>query len=345
MKNLNEKKSYQFIYRYSIMNMNLPIQLGDCRFLSGDYIHYKWDCNKTLIFSLKGHVYMNLSFSEYKSIVDFAPNLIWRSGTDAKCNYFNETWLKFTGKKLEEEVGDGWADGVHADDLEVCVKTYLNAFAKQEPFEMEYRLKRHDGEWRWINDRGVPFYDEEKKFAGFIGSCIDVTENIEGKEYADMAKHDQLTGLNSRNYLEYLLDSEFQKAKQEQTNFVLMVMDIDRFKYFNDHYGHGFGDKVLIHVAQKILENIRKTDICGRYGGDEFLVILPKTEIDEAKRIAKRILEAIAQISIGATSVEISLSIGIVSKCHEIGVGEIIEKADKAMYCAKQSGGNRFNVY
>lgn len=288
---------------------------------------------------------MDLSFSEYKAIVDYTPNMLWRSGLDAKCNYFNETWLKFTGRKLEEEVGDGWAQGVHADDMEFCVKTYLNAFAKRESFEMEYRLKRHDDQWRWLNDRGTPFYDEKGHFAGFIGSCIDVTENIEGKEYAEMAKHDQLTGLNSRNYLEYLLDNEFQKTKQEQTNFMLMMMDVDRFKYFNDHYGHGFGDKVLIHVAQKISENIRKTDICGRYEGDEFLVILPKTVIDEAKRIAGRILEVVSQLSVGDTTVDIGLSIGIVSQFNERKVSEIIEKADKAMYRAKQSGGNQFNVY
>lgn len=94
----------------------------------------------------------------YQIIVESAPNLIWKSGTNAKCDYFNKTWVEFTGKTLEEEIGDGWVEGVHEDDLQHCVKTYLDSFEKRRPFEMDYRLRRHDGEYRWLNDRGVPFY-------------------------------------------------------------------------------------------------------------------------------------------------------------------------------------------
>ena len=142
--------------------------------------------------------------------------MIWRSGTDAKCNYFNETWLKFTGKTIEDEVGIGWTKGVHPEDFDACMKTYLENFAKREAFEMEYRLARFDGQPRWINDRGVPFYDENGVFAGYIGSCIDVTENIEGRKLTEMAHIDTLTGLYNRNYLEYRLDYEFQKVRKEQ---------------------------------------------------------------------------------------------------------------------------------
>ena len=288
---------------------------------------------------------MNLSFSEYKAIVEFSPNMIWRAGTDSKCNYFNETWLRFTGRKLEEEAGDGWVKGIHPEDMQGCLKTYLDSFDKQEAFEMEYRLARFDGQWRWINDRGVPFYDEHGNFAGYIGSCMDVTEKIEGEKLTEMAQKDRLTGLYNRNYLEYLLGYEFHKARQEQTDFIIMMMDIDKFKFFNDHFGHGFGDRVLKQVAQMISENIRKTDIAGRYGGDEFLVILPKTTIDEAQIIAQRIIKSVSKLSIEDTLVEISLSIGIVKKLFEKEVSEVIEKADKAMYHVKQNGGNKISLF
>ena len=288
---------------------------------------------------------MELSLSEYKAIVEFSPNMIWRSGTDAKCNYFNETWLKFTGKTMEDEVGIGWTKGVHPEDFDACIKTYLENFGQREAFEMEYRLKRFDGQPRWINDRGVPFYDGNGVFAGYIGSCIDVTENIEGRKLTEMAHTDVLTGLYNRNYLEYRLDYEFQKAKKEQHSLTLLMMDIDKFKFFNDHYGHSAGDTVLKQVAQKISEAVRKTDAAGRYGGDEFLVILPNTAIDASRSIAQRILRSIPPFVSGDTSVDVSLSIGIAGFAKEAKISEVTEKADKAMYLAKQDGGKAIRIF
>lgn len=118
----------------------------------------------------------------YLTLLEDFPALIWRSGTDAKCDYFNKTWLEFTGRKMEQETGDGWAEGVHPDDLGQCVKNYLEAFNARLPFYLEYRLRRHDGEYRLISDFGRPFYDLDASFAGYIGSCYDVTENKQAEE-------------------------------------------------------------------------------------------------------------------------------------------------------------------
>lgn len=119
---------------------------------------------------------------EYRLIVEHSPVMVWRSSVDAKCDYFNETWLAFTGRTLEQEMGDGWAEGVHPEDLERCVAHYLDHFHRREPFEMEYRLRRHDGVYRWIFDRGVPFTDDSGKFAGFIGSCVDVDDRRKAQD-------------------------------------------------------------------------------------------------------------------------------------------------------------------
>jgi PAS domain S-box-containing protein len=107
-------------------------------------------------------------------MADTAPVLIWMSGTDKLCTFFNKGWLDFTGRSLDQELGNGWADGVHAEDLAQCLKTYESAFDKREPFTMEYRLRRNDGEYRWLLDSGTPRFDAAGAFVGYIGSCIDI---------------------------------------------------------------------------------------------------------------------------------------------------------------------------
>jgi len=120
-----------------------------------------------------------LSAREYQAIVEQAPIMIWRSDITGLCDYFNDRWLDFTGRTLQEELGEGWSEGVHPDDLEGCLATYREAFAQRKPFEMQYRLRRHDQMFRWISDSGVPMMDADDQFKGYIGSCIDVTDNIE----------------------------------------------------------------------------------------------------------------------------------------------------------------------
>jgi PAS domain S-box-containing protein len=116
------------------------------------------------------------SEERFRLVANTAPVLIWTSGTDKKCDYFNNPWLEFTGRPLEAELGDGWAEGVHPDDLSRCLHTYTEAFDRRESFEIQYRLRRHDGEYRWVLDKGVPRSNPDGTFAGYIGSCIDITD-------------------------------------------------------------------------------------------------------------------------------------------------------------------------
>lgn len=105
------------------------------------------------------------------------PALIWRARPDKMCHYFNETWLDFTGRTMEQEHGNGWVEGVHPEDLQHCVDTYNKAFDNRQPFEMEYRLRHRSGEYRRLRDFGQPFYDKQNQFTGYIGTCYDITEN------------------------------------------------------------------------------------------------------------------------------------------------------------------------
>src|SRR5262249_4877550 len=118
----------------------------------------------------------------FRHMADQAPVLIWISGLDKKCTWFNKPWLEFTGRTMEQEVGDGWTSGVHPNDIADCVRAYSTAFDGRTPFKIEYRLRRHDGVWRWVLDNGSPLYDETGEFIGYVGSCIDVTEQKQVQE-------------------------------------------------------------------------------------------------------------------------------------------------------------------
>ena len=113
----------------------------------------------------------------FATVANTSPALIWMSGLDKGCIWFNEPWLAFTGRAIAEELGDGWAAGVHPDDLAHCLHIYTEAFEARKPFVMEYRLRRHDGEYRWILDQGQPRYDAFGAFAGYIGTCLDISEH------------------------------------------------------------------------------------------------------------------------------------------------------------------------
>lgn len=115
------------------------------------------------------------SEERFRTLADTAPVMIWVSGPDKLCTFFNKPWLDFTGRSLDEELGNGWASGVHSQDLDRCLATYTSSFDARRPFQMEYRLRRADGVYRWLLDKGIPRY-RRSDFVGFVGSCIDITE-------------------------------------------------------------------------------------------------------------------------------------------------------------------------
>jgi PAS domain S-box-containing protein len=122
------------------------------------------------------------SEKRFRLVADTAPVLIWMSGADKLWTFFNKGWLDFTGQPMEHELGEGWAAGVHPEDLAGCLRTYSTAFDARVDFEMEYRLKRFDGKYRWIVDLGVPRFEADGTFRGYIGSCVDVTDRKMSKE-------------------------------------------------------------------------------------------------------------------------------------------------------------------
>jgi PAS domain S-box-containing protein len=125
---------------------------------------------------------------QYRNLADSGLSLIWTSDTEKLYNYFNKPWLDFTGRTAEQELGNGWAEGVHPDDFQACLNTYVTAFDRREPFQMEYRLRHKSGEYRWINDMGKPNYNSQGEFIGYIGNCFDITEHKTTEQDLILAK-------------------------------------------------------------------------------------------------------------------------------------------------------------
>ena len=122
------------------------------------------------------------SEQHFRTLADGGAALIWTADVDKLCKYFNEPWLNFTGRTMEQEYGNGWAEGVHPDDFDRCLNIYVTAFDKREAFSMDYRLRYADGSYRWIKDDGNPRYDSQGTFLGYIGFCYDITPQIQARD-------------------------------------------------------------------------------------------------------------------------------------------------------------------
>jgi len=161
--------------------------------------------------------------ARFRNMADASPVLLWMAGRDALCTFFNQTWLDFTGRSLDEEWGVGWAEGVHPEDFQRCMDTYVAAFGKRDVFEMEYRLRRADGQYRWVLDRGTPRYAAGGRFVGYIGSCIDITDRRRAEselrqavkardEFLSIASHELRTPLTA---LQLQLESLIRAVERE----------------------------------------------------------------------------------------------------------------------------------
>ena len=276
----------------------------------------------------------NPSGEFYLTLFEEFPALIWRANTAAECDWFNKTWLEFTGRTMEQEYGNGWAQGVHPDDLGRCVDIWMENFAARTPFMMEYRLARHDGEYRWIRDFGNPFNDPDGEFHGFIGACYDITDmrNLTAElEY--QATHDVLTGAPNRRAFEAEVARAILFAGRGTTSTVLFT-DVDRFKACNDLRGHEFGDQMLKKIAEAISAAVREIDFVARIGGDEFGVLVWGESVEDVAEVCDRLKAAVVTAG-EAHGVDIGLSIGAAAVLADVDAARILSEADKDMYAAK----------
>ncbi|MEQ1622845.1 MAG: EAL domain-containing protein [Methylococcales bacterium] len=290
------------------------------------------------------------SENNFKTLAQNTSALVWMTGRNNLRNYFNQVWLDFTGRTLNQEKGNGWLADVHPDDIQQCLNTYINGFDAHQEFTMEYRLRRKDGEFRWLLDHGVPRYNKQGFFIGFIGSCIDISERKTAEEKIhQLAFFDPLTGLPNRRLLLERIKHSIQVGRRESTQIALLMLDLDRFKAVNDTYGHQTGDELLQEVAARITNKLRDTDMVARLGGDEFIVLLDDITLSEdVARIAEAIIADLSKpFNLNqATNVLIGASIGISLFPQHGRVPEILmDNADTALYQAKNDGRGCFAYF
>jgi len=311
------------------------------------------------------------SEARFRHMADATPVMVWMSDKDGSSNYFNKTWLDFTGRTMEQELGIGWKQGIHPDDYERCVDIFTNAFNERREFKMEYRLRNTKGEYHWLFDHGVPRFSVEGEFFGFIGSCMDISDFkqaeaelnranasliIAHRELEQSLQHEQtlsrtdgLTGLyNYRHFFE-LASREFGASIRYQRPLSIIIFDTDHLKEVNDTLGHMAGDKMLTTVARTASEQVRSVDSLARYGGDEFVILLPQTNAQMAYAIAERIRMSVEALSIPTEKgpLSVTLSIGIAemqADPADESVEQVVQRADKALYAAKQGGRNRSHI-
>lgn len=116
----------------------------------------------------------------FRRLADAAPVMIWMSGPDARCTYFNRAWLDFRGRTLDDEMGNGWTAGLHPDDRDLCMETYIKSFTSRQPFRMQHRMERHDGQYCWLENSGIPRLENDGELTGFMGSALDITDRKRG---------------------------------------------------------------------------------------------------------------------------------------------------------------------
>jgi len=306
--------------------------------------------NKLLVTIEEARLELREHELHYRTLANSGSALIWTSGTDRLCNYVNKPWLRFTGRKLEEETGNGWIGNVHPEDAGRCRNIHDAAFDARAHFSMEYRLRHADGDYRWVRADASPRFDSAGDFLGYIGFCYDITTI---KQYQTQLEHiahyDALTELPNRLLLADRLRQAMSRAPRRGHLVAVAYLDLDGFKAVNDTHDHKVGDELLATLARRMALVLRDGDTLGRLGGDEFVAVLVDLpDIDASVRMFTRLLEAASQpVSVGDIVLHVTASLGVTfyPQSEAIDADQLLRQADQAMYQAKQAGRNRYHLF
>ncbi len=249
------------------------------------------------------------------SIIEGADVGTWEWNVQTGEVIFNEKWAKMIGYTLEELQPisiDTWREFVHPEDLKKSQEKLTKHFkGENDQYHLECRMRHKDGHWIWVLDRGrVVTWTDDGRPEWMYGTHLDITQRKKRQEKIEyMSHHDELTDLYNRNYLE-------EKMKEldamPELPLSIMMVDVNGLKLINDTYGHEIGDELLIETAEILKESTRKKDFIARWSGDEFVILLPETDIKEARKIRSRIEKSCSDIDIDG--IPLTLGIGEAAK-------------------------------
>lgn len=308
------------------------------------------------------------------AIMELVSDGIWDWNAKTGYVYRNPGWYEMLGysrDSLENNVFT-WESIIHSEDYSRVMALFDDYISQRSPlYRAEYRCRKEDGTYLWIEDRGyIITRNPDGSVARMVGAHRDIhmrkcsierlqkrNQSLEAlvaertlelsrvnqqlqiqlDENRSLAERDALTRIANRYRLEKCLLEECDRAERFRVPLALVAMDIDDFKPVNDRYGHGVGDQTLIGVAERLESCVRTTDLLARWGGDEFMVVLPASNLDTAKELAERIRRAIKQSPI-VNDLNVTLSLGIVERRMGESPAALVARADRALYRSKAAG-------
>lgn len=274
----------------------------------------------------------------------------WNSKeNNVEFNHLKITTLGYTEDEIPEKISyQFFTDKLHPDDYEKTMDVMRDhLLGKVSVYEVEYRIRCKNGNYKWYYDIGkITQYDSEGNPLLIAGIVFDITRKKsmelelknKNKILMQQALFDELTGMYNYRAIKGYLDFQVKESKNNKKDLSIIILDLDKFKRLNDTKGHLFGNEILTKVSNIIKENIRENDMVGRFGGEEFIVILPETKLNTAVMIAEKIRKAIEKNNFCDIKVTIS---GGVKQLKNEDVISLIGGADKNLYMAKESGRNK----
>ncbi|MBV7416504.1 MULTISPECIES: sensor domain-containing diguanylate cyclase [unclassified Aeromonas] len=302
---------------------------------------------------------------------------VWDWNANTGFVYRNSGWYRMLGYE-PHSLGNTvftWENVIHPDDLTrvmACFDAYLSGEAPH--YKVEYRCRTRDGDFAWVEDYGrIIARNPDGSVARMIGAHRDIhaqkllytrlelqNRSLEQQvaertaelqrlnrelqrqveENRRLAETDSLTGAASRYRLEQVIRLESERAKRFKDHFSVIAMDVDDFKRINDRYGHAVGDQTLIDIVRLARDNIREIDLIARWGGDEFMLILPNTRLPDAQVVAEKLRQRLSQLSVGEQE-GITMSFGLVEYHLSESQSQLMVRVDRALYQAKLSGKNQ----
>jgi diguanylate cyclase (GGDEF)-like protein/PAS domain S-box-containing protein len=281
----------------------------------------------------------------FRSLFKIAPVGIYLTDASGLCEMVNDRWEEIVGLSAADAKGAGWMKAVHVEDRNDVMSGWNDAAQTGAGFAMDFRWSRPDGTVVWTQSRATPLKDEAGSVTGYLGTIMDISE---AKSYQAILERqsriDELTQLANRREFERCLELECTRSARYGSPLALVVLDIDHFKAVNDTHGHAIGDAVLRQTAYVVNASVRTSDVAGRWGGEEFAILLPHTSVGDASLFADRLrvrIQRIAHLDAQDRPFNCTCSLGVAGFTPGKSPAWLFDRADAALYEAKANGRDR----
>jgi diguanylate cyclase (GGDEF)-like protein/PAS domain S-box-containing protein len=296
---------------------------------------------------LTDELHQQRSEDRFRSLVQSSWDVIAVTDVDSTVRYVSPSLSRVLGYEPSHLVGHALRDFAHPDDRAICAKARIETLAIGRSAVNECRVQHRDESWRYMEMTTTNLLQDDN-VGGIVVNLRDVTDRRKlEEELRHQAFHDPLTSLANRALFQDRTGHALTRAQRQGEAVAVLFLDIDDFKMVNDSLGHLAGDHLLEAVGERIVSCIRPSDTAARFGGDEFAVLLEDTPVDEARRVAERVLQALHEpFTVLQREMYVTASIGIApASADGVDPVELLRDADVAMYAAKSEGKARYSVY